>query len=40
MGKQADIHQGAVVHVTGNVQEDRSVAAKQIVILTGYVKAQ
>lgn len=40
MGKAADVHAGAVVHATGTMQEDRSVAAQQIVILTGYVKAE
>jgi hypothetical protein len=40
MGKAADIHAGAVVHVTGTVQKDHSVEAGQIVILTGYVKVQ
>jgi hypothetical protein len=40
MGKMADVHAGAVVHVTGTVQKDRSVDAEQIVILTGYVKVQ
>jgi hypothetical protein len=38
MGKAADVHAGAIVHVTGTVQKDQVVAANQIVILTGYVK--
>jgi len=40
MGKAKDVHAGAVAHVTGVMQEDRSVAAQQIVILTGYVKVE
>jgi membrane protein implicated in regulation of membrane protease activity len=40
MGKQSDIHSGAVVHVTGTVGKDHSIAAEQIVILTGYVHVQ
>jgi hypothetical protein len=40
MGKSADVHAGAVVHVTGTVQKDQVIAADQIVILTGYVKVQ
>ena len=40
MGKPADVHAGAVVHVTGTVQKDQVIAADQIVILTGYVKVQ
>jgi hypothetical protein len=38
MGKQADIHPAAVVHLTGVLKKDRSVDASQIVILTGYVE--
>ncbi len=40
MEKVGDVHAGAVVHVTGTVQKDRSIDAEQIVILTGYVKVQ
>lgn len=40
MGKADDIKPGAVVHVTGKVAADRSVEAKQIVILTGYVQVK
>ena len=40
MGKAKDVQAGAVAHVTGVMQEDRSVAAQQIVILTGYVKVE
>jgi hypothetical protein len=40
MAKMADVHAGAVVHVTGTVQKDHSIDAEQIVILTGYVKVQ
>ena len=37
MGKAADVHPGAILHVTGTVAEDHSLQARQIVILTGYV---
>jgi len=40
MGKEADIHPGAVVHLTGTVRSDHSIQAEQLVILTGYVKVQ
>jgi len=40
MGKAEDVRAGAVVHLTGTMQEDRSVAAQQIVILTQYVKIE
>jgi hypothetical protein len=40
MGKRADIHPGAVIHVTGTVREDHSIEAEQHVILTGYVQIQ
>jgi len=40
MGKAEDIHAGAVVHVTETMFKDRSVRAKQIVILTGYVQVK
>lgn len=40
MGKEADIHSGAVLHVTGTVRNDRAIQAEQMVILTGYVKVQ
>lgn len=40
MGKEADIHPGAVVHVTATVRNDHAIQAEQIVILTGYVKVQ
>jgi hypothetical protein len=40
MGKPADVHGGAVVHITGTVQKDQVIAADQIVILTRYVKVQ
>jgi len=40
MGKADDVHAGTVVHVSGTVSEDRSVRAKQIVILTGYVQVK
>jgi hypothetical protein len=40
MGKEEDLHAGAVVHVTGTMSKDRSVRAKQIVILTGYVQVK
>jgi hypothetical protein len=37
MGKRDDVRSTAVIHITGVVQQDRSVDAEQIVILTGYV---
>jgi hypothetical protein len=40
MGKAADLHQGAVVHVTGKVRDDRGIDVEQFVILTGYVKVE
>lgn len=40
MGKAEDVHAGAVVHVTGSAENDHSISAEQIVILTGYVKVQ
>lgn len=40
MGSRDDIRKSAVIHVTGTVCPDRSIAAEQIVILTAYVKVQ
>jgi len=40
MGKPEDVRAGAVVHVTGSTENDHSISAEQIVILTGYVKVQ
>ena len=40
MGKAEDIQAGAIVHVTGKVAADRSVQARQIVILSGYVQVK
>jgi hypothetical protein len=40
MGNAEDVHAGAVVHVTGTMSTDRTVRAKQIVILTGYVQVK
>jgi hypothetical protein len=40
MGKADDIRAGAIVHATGKVAFDRSVQARQIVILTGYVQVK
>jgi hypothetical protein len=40
MGRTADLHQGAIVHVTGTVAADHSLQARQIVILTGYVQVK
>ncbi|HYM07368.1 MAG TPA: hypothetical protein VEU11_12475 [Terriglobales bacterium] len=37
MGKASDIHPGAILHVSGAVTPTRSIQARQIVILTGYV---
>jgi len=38
MGKAADVHPGAIIHVTGTITADRTLRAQQIVLLTGYVK--
>lgn len=38
MGKAAEVHPAAVVHVTGTVGADHRLNAEQIVILTGYVE--
>jgi len=40
MGKEDDVHAGAVIHVTGTAGKDHSITAEQIVILTGYVKIE
>lgn len=40
MGKAADIHPGAVIHVTGAVVAGDRIKARQIAILSGYVKVQ
>jgi hypothetical protein len=40
MGKLADLHSAAVIHVTGTAREDKSIDAQQLVILTTYVKVQ
>ncbi len=40
MGNAADMHAGAVVHVSAKMGGDRVLHASKIVILTGYVKVQ
>ena len=40
MGKAADLHVGAVVHVTGRVRDDRGTEVEQFVILTAHVKIE
>jgi hypothetical protein len=40
MGKASDVREGAVVHVTAKVANDRVLHAEQIVVLTGYVQVQ
>lgn len=40
MGKRDDLRANAIVHVKGTVNEDHTIAADQIVILTGYVQVQ
>ena len=40
MGTAADLHAGAVLHVTGDVGADHSVQARKIVVLTGYVQVK
>ena len=37
MGSRQDVHQGAILQVSGSVRSDRVVHADQIVILTGIV---
>jgi hypothetical protein len=37
MGSRQDVHQGAILQVSGSVGSDRVVYADQIVILTGIV---
>ncbi len=38
MGKNSDLHEGTIVHVTAKMGDDRKLHASQIVVLTGYVK--
>jgi len=40
MGKNSDLHPGAIVHVTARMMDDRMLQAEQIVILTGYITVQ
>jgi hypothetical protein len=40
MGKAADVHSGAVIHIAAKMGADRVLHASKIVILTGYVKVQ
>jgi hypothetical protein len=40
MGKAADVHEGAVLHITAKMGDDHVLHATQIVVLTGYVKVQ
>ncbi len=40
MGRAADIHPGAVLHITGTATSRHTVHARQIVVLTGYVQAR
>lgn len=40
MGKAADIHEGAIVHITAKMGADAALHAGQIVILTGYVEVK
>ena len=40
MGKRDDLKGNVVVHVGGEVRDDRSIDAEQIVILTGYVHVE
>jgi len=40
MGKASDVHEGAVLHTTAKMGEDRGLHVEQIVVLTGYVKVQ
>lgn len=38
MGKATDIHPGAVLHISGALTPNRSIQARPIVVLTGYVQ--
>ena len=38
MGSGSDINPGAIVHVTGTIDEKGTLRASQVVILTGYVR--
>ena len=40
MGEAEDIRAGAVVHVSGTVAGDRTIQARQLVILTGHVQVK
>jgi hypothetical protein len=40
MGKVSDIHPGAVLHISGAVTPSRTIQARQIVLLTGYVQVR
>lgn len=40
MGKASDVHEAAVLHITANMGSDRVLHARQIVVLTGYVKIE
>ena len=40
MGKTSDIRPGAILHITGTIMASRTVQARQIVVLTGYVQVR
>jgi hypothetical protein len=40
MGKPADIKPEAVLHITGTVGSDHILTARQVVVLTGYVRVE
>jgi len=40
MGRASDIREGAVVHITAKMGDDRVLRAERIVVLTGYVKVE
>jgi hypothetical protein len=40
MGKESDVREGAVVHITAKIGDDGIARAQKIVVLTGYVRVQ
>jgi hypothetical protein len=40
MGKVSDIHPGAILHISGAVAPSRTIQARQIVVLTGYIQVR
>lgn len=40
MGSRADVRSGAILHVTGTVEENHALRAHQVVVLTEYVSVR